>query len=141
MPAPSSPTLTREMILGTWKSKPTGSSKAVMEITFLQNHKCLMSVSVNGKVTNKKDKGTYTLTDNSAIIHIKMVNGTLHQANNYTLDTDQVKLANSGKALDFEFLHTTYWDRDGKKIDIDNAPNFGTYRLYPVPNMKQTLIK
>jgi hypothetical protein len=120
------------MLLGTWKSKPTGYTKAEMAITFLPHRKCFITVRVNGKLTNDKDEGTYKLSQDSAIIHAKMVNVTNHQKNNYSLDTDQVALAENGNTLRFTFLHTTYWDKRGKRIDIDAAPNFGVYQLYRV---------
>jgi|GEM_PF-4593078 len=127
-----SPPITEDLLLGTWESKPTGATKAVTKITFLPKGKCLITASVHGKITNNKDKGTYTLMQDHAIIHARMVNTTSKQKNNYTLDTDKVTPVENGNALDFTFLHTTYWDKNGKQIDIDAAPNFGVYRLYRV---------
>jgi len=131
------PPVTEELFLGTWESKPTGTAKTIMAITFLPHGKCFITVKVNGKTTNNNDKGTYKLNHNSVIIHAKMVNMTKHQKNNYSLDTDQVTPVNNGDALELKFLHTTYWDKNGKQIDIDAAPNFGVYRLYRVQSKLQ----
>lgn len=124
--------LTREMFLGTWKSEPTGTAKVEMTIIFLRNYTCLITVRVNGKLTNDSDIGKYTLTKNSARIHAKMVNVTVDQSNNYSLDTDEVKRINHGQALELRFLNTAYFDAEGKWIRIDNPPNSGVYRLYRV---------
>lgn len=131
------PPVTEKLFWGTWESEPTGTAKAVMTITFLPHGKCFITVRVNGKITNNNDRGTYTLNHNSVIIHAKMVNVAKHQKNNYSLDIDQVTPVNNDDTLDLKFLRTTYWDKNGKRINIDAAPNFGVYRLYRVQSKLQ----
>jgi hypothetical protein len=101
-------------------------------ITFLRDYTCRITVKVDGKLTNNKDTGKYVLTKNSAVIHAKMVNVTVERSNNYSFDTDEVKLMNNGQALELKFLQTAYFNDEGKWIRIDNPPNSGVYMLYRV---------